>query len=42
MDKSKTLLAINLKLPINCVSQFKNMIKYFANEPLHFLIIYRN
>jgi ankyrin repeat protein len=28
MDKSKTSYAINFKLPISCVSQFKNMIKY--------------
>jgi len=28
MDKSKTLSTLNLKLPISCISQFKNMIKY--------------
>ena len=28
MEKSKTSFAFNFKLPISCVSQFKNMIKY--------------
>lgn len=28
MDKSKSSFAFNFKLPISCISQFKNMIKY--------------